>query len=153
MTFSVTFFLNGGLFDFDLTFLAEASLFLFLSLIVTFVFLGPISKELDSRAEFIDLTLIKSKVILGSAYKRLSNCVGLLTDEINELNRQVKLTKNYTNSNFEDEINFVQKENSKLLSELKGELSIKSAYAFSNINNELVQITDKFFIKRFKSIS
>ena len=78
MTFSVTFFLNGGLFDFDLTFLAEASLFLFLSLIVTFVFLGPISKELDSRAEFIDLTLIKSKVILGSAYKRLSNCEEIL---------------------------------------------------------------------------
>ena len=153
MTFSVTFFLNGGLFDFDLTFLAEASLFLFLSLIVTFVFLGPISKQLNLRAEFIDFTLFKSKIILGSASKKLSNCVGLLTDEINELNRQVKLTKNYTNSNFEDEINFVQKENSKLLSELKGELSIKSAYAFSNINNELAQITDKFFIKKFKSIS
>jgi len=153
MTFSVTFFLNGGLFDFDLTFLAEASLFLFLSLIVTFVFLDPISKQLNLRAEFIDFTLFKSKIILGSASKKLSNCVGLLTDEINELNRQVKLTKNYTNSNFEDEINFVQKENSKLLSELKGELSIKSAYAFSNINNELAQITDKFFIKKFKSIS
>ncbi len=153
MTFKVTFFLNGGLFDFDLTFLAEASLFIFFSLIVTFVFLNPISKQVDERAEFIDYTLRKSTVILNFAYTTLSNCVELLTDEIIELNRQVKLIKNYTNTNFENEVNFVQKENSKLLSQLKGELSIKSAYAFSNIIDELTVITDKFFNKRFKSIS
>jgi len=71
MTFSVTFFLNGGLFDFDLTFLAEASLFLFLSLIVTFVFIGPIAKQIDERAEFIDYTLRKSTIILNFAYQNL----------------------------------------------------------------------------------
>ena len=80
MTFSVTFFLNGGLFDFDLTFLAEASLFLFLSLIVTFVFIGPISKQIDERAEFIDYTLRKSTIILNFAYEKLSNCVELVAD-------------------------------------------------------------------------
>jgi hypothetical protein len=153
MSFSVTFFLNGGLFDFDLTFLAEATLFLFLSLIVTFVFIAPISKQLDERAEFIDYTLRKSTIILSFADKKLSNCVELLTDEISELNRQVKLTKNYTNTNFETEINTVQKENSKLLSKLKGELSIKSAYVFSNITNELATVTDNFFVKKFQSIS
>jgi hypothetical protein len=153
MSFSVTFFLNGGLFDFDLTFVAEATLFLFLSLIVTFVFLTPISKQIDERSEFIDYTLRKSSIILNFSYKQLTNCVELLTNEINELNRQIKITKNYTNSNFEGEINFVQQENSKLLSKLKGELAIKSAYAFSNITTELVTITDKFFVKKFQSIS
>jgi len=153
MNFSVTFFLNGGLFDFDLTFVAEATLFLFLSLVVTFIFLAPISKQIDERSEFIDYTLRKSSIILNFSYKQLTNCVGLLTDEITELNRQIKITKNYTNSNFESEINFVQQENSKLLSQLKGELAIKSAYAFSNVTNELATITDKFFVKKFQSIS
>ena len=153
MSFSVTFFLNGGLFDFDLTFVAEATLFIFLSLIVTFVFLAPISKQLTERSEFIDYTLRKSTIILNFSYKQLTNCVELLTDEITELNRQVKITRNYTNNNFESEINSVQQENSKLLSKLKGELAIKSAYAFSNITNELATITDKFFIKKFQSIS
>ena len=153
MNFSVTFFLNGGLFDFDLTFVAEATLFLLLSLVVTFIFLNPISKQIDERSEFIDYTLRKSTIILNFSYKQLTNCVGLLTDEITELNRQIKITKNYTNSNFENEINSVQQENAKLLSKLKGELAIKSAYAFSNITNELVTITDKFFAKKFQSIS
>jgi len=153
MSFSVTFFLNGGLFDFDLTFVAEATLFLLLSLVVTFVFLAPISKQIDERSEFIDYTLRKSTIILNFSYKQLANCVELLTDEITELNRQVKITRNYTNNNFESEINSVQQENSKLLSKLKGELAIKSAYAFSNITSELATITDKFFIKKFQSIS
>ena len=153
MSFSVTFFLNGGLFDFDLTFLAEATLFLILSLVVTFVFLTPISKQLDERSEFIDYTLRKSTIILNFSYKQLTKCVGLLTDEISELNRQVKLTRNYTNMNFETELNSVQNENSLLLSKLKGELAVKSAYAFSNVTKELTNITDKFFVKRFQSIS
>ena len=153
MSFSVTFFLNGGLFDFDLTFVAEATLFLLLSLVVTFIFLNPISKQIEERSEFIDYTLRKSTIILNFAYKQLTNCVGLLTSEIDELNRQVKITKSYTNSNFESEINSVQQENSKLLSKLKGELAIKSAYAFSNVTNELATITDKFFTKKFQSIS
>jgi len=153
MSFSVTFFLNGGLFDFDLTFLAEATLFLVLSLVVTFIFLAPISKQLDERSEFIDYTLRKSTIILNFSYKQLTKCVGLLTDEISELNRQVKLTRNYTNTNFETELNSVQNENSLLLSKLKGELAIKSAYAFSNVTKELRNITDKFFVKRFQSIS
>lgn len=153
MSFSVTFFLNGGLFDFDLTFLAEATLFIILSLVVTFVFLAPISKQLTERSEFIDYTLRKSTIILNFSYKQLSNCVELLIEEIAELNRQVKITRSYTNNNFESEINSVQQENSKLLSKLKGELAIKSAYAFSNITNELATITEKFFTKKFQSIS
>ena len=115
MNLPITFLLNaGGLFDFDLTFVAEASLFLFLALIVTFVFVSPIAKQLDERAEFINYTLRKATILLTFGYEKLVGCVGLLTEEIGEMNRQIKLTKNYTNSSFETEVASVQKENLKL---------------------------------------
>jgi hypothetical protein len=153
MNLSTTFFLNAsGLFDFDLTFPTEALLFLILAIVITFVFLNPISKQLDDRAEFIDFNLRKSTILLNFGYEKLSTCVGLLTDEINEMNRQIRLVKSYTNSKFEDEIALVQKENLTLLSNLKGDLSIKSAFLFSNLISDLSSLTDKFFIKKFKSV-
>jgi hypothetical protein len=152
MNFPITFFLTGGgLFDFDLTFVAEGFLFFILSLVVTFVFLSPISKELNHRAEGINFNLRKSTILLTVGYDKLSNCIELLIREINELNRQTKLVKNYTNSIFEAEVLNVQKENVKILSKLKGDLSIKSALLLSKINKELNSITDSFFIQRFKS--
>jgi hypothetical protein len=154
MTFSVTFFLNaGGLFDFDLTLVAEAILFILLALVVTNVFINPISKQLDERSEFINYNLRKSNILVMLGYEKLTNCVGLLTKEINEMNRQIKLTRNFCNSSFEEEVLLFQKENSKILSELKGDLAIKSAFLFSNITNDLISITDKFFIKKFLSVS
>jgi hypothetical protein len=152
MTFSATSFLTaGGLFDFDLTFLAETTLFIILALAVTNVFINPISAQLDSRAEFINFTLRKSTILLTFGYERLSECIGLLTKEVSELNRQIKLTREYTNTNFEEEVLSVQKQNSKLLSKLKGDLSIKSAYLFSNVTSELISLTDRFFAKKFQS--
>lgn len=154
MNFSISFLLNaGGLFDFDLTFIAEGLLFLFLATIVTFVFLGPISKQLDERAELINYTLRKSTILLAFGYEKLSTCIGLLTEEIGELNRQVKLTQSYTNSSFEAEILSVQKENATILTKVKGDLSIQSAYLLSSINKEIVQLTDSFFTKKFQSVS
>jgi hypothetical protein len=150
MIFTTTFFLNK-LFDFDLTFVAELFLFVTLALVVTFKFIAPISKEIDDRAEFINYTLRKSTILLTFGYEKLSECILLLTEEINEMNRQIKLTRNYANSNFENEVNLVQKENVKILSKLKGDLSIKSAFLFANISNELVTLTDKFFTKKFQS--
>lgn len=152
MTFSGTFFLSAsGLFDFDLTFVAETILFIILALVVTFVFLNPISKQLDDRADFINFNLRKSTILLTFGYEKLSECVGLLTSEVTEMNRQIKLTKTYTNSNFEEEVLFVQKKNSLLLSKLKGDLSIKSAYLFSNVTSELIALTNSFFTKKFQS--
>ena len=152
MNFSESFFLNaGGLFDFDLTFAAEAILFILLALVVTFAFISPISKQLDERAEFINYTLRKSTILLTLGYERLTNSVGLLTAEMGEMNRQLKMTKNFVNSNFENEVSSVQKQNSKLLSKLKGDLSIKSAYLFANLSKDLISLTDKFFEKKFKS--
>jgi hypothetical protein len=152
MISSTTFFINAGsLFDFDLTFVAELLLFIILSLVVTLKFIGPVSKEINERAEFINYTLRKSTILLTFGYEKLSECVDLLTTEINEMNRQVKLTKNFVNTNFETEIVNAQQQNSKLLSKLKGDLAIKSAFLFSNINDELTAVTDKFFVKKFKS--
>ena len=154
MSLTTTFFINkSNLFDFDLTFPAELLLFVILSLIVTYKFIAPISKEIDNRAEFINYTLRKSTILLTFGYEKLSECISLLTEEINEMNRQVKLTRNYCNSSFENEVTSVQKENSKILSKLKGDLSIKSAFLLSNISNELISLTDKFFAKKFQSVS
>ena len=154
MNFPITFFLSGGgLFDFDLTFIAEGILFFLFALIVTFVFIAPISKQLNERAELINYTLRKSTVLLTLGYDRLSTCLDLLTKEVNELNRQIKLVKNHTNSVFETEVLYVQKENVKILSKLKGDLAIKSAILLSNVNEELNTLTETFFVQRFKSKS
>jgi len=152
MTFSATSFLTaGGLFDFDLTFVAESTLFIILALVVTNVFINPITAQLDSRAEFINFTLRKSTILLTFGYERLSECIGLLTKEVSELNRQIKITREFTNTHFEEEVLSVQKQNSKLLSKLKGDLSIKSAYLFSNVTSELISLTNSFFAKKFQS--
>jgi len=151
MNFPSTLFLSGGgLFDFDLTFVAEGILFLLLSLVVTFVFISPISKELNKRAETINYNLRKSTILLTLGYDKLSKCVDLLTKEIKELNRQIKLVKDHTNASFETEILSVQKENSRILNKLKGNLAKKSAVLLSNMNEELNILTDSFFVQRFK---
>lgn len=141
---------ESGLFDFDFTFVIEAIEFLLFSLVVTFSFISPISKQLDERAEFINITLRKSTILLTLGYEKLINCIGLLTSEINELNRQVKLTKNYSNEKFETEVLSIQQQNGKILSKLKGDLSIKSAYLFSGLTGELNSLTNAFFAKKFK---
>jgi hypothetical protein len=154
MNFFNSFLLNvNGLFDFDLTFPTQALLFLILAIIVTNVFLSPISKQLDERALFIDYTLKKSIILLNFGYEKLSECVHLITEEIDEMNRQIKLTRNYTNSNFEKQVFIVENENLKVLSKLKGDLSIKSAYFLSTLTNDLNLLTDNFFKKKFQSNS
>jgi hypothetical protein len=154
MTFFETFFLSeSGLFDFDLTFPAEAILFIILALVVTNVFISPISKQIDSRSDMVNYNLRKSIILLTFGYEKLSTCVGLLTEEIDEMNRQIRLVRNYTNSEFEEEILKIQNKNLKLLSKLKGDLAIKSAYLFSNIRSELISLTDAFFVKKFQSVS
>jgi hypothetical protein len=152
MNFSPHFFLAAnGLFDFDLTFPIQALLFLILALIVTNLFLSPISKELDIRAQFIDYTLRKSMILLTFGYEKLSNYVGLFSEEMTEMNRQTKLIQNYTTTHFESEVNSIQKENVKILSKGKGDLAIQSAYLLSLLNTDLTLLTDQFFSKKFQS--
>jgi len=151
MDFPISFLLNaGGLFDFDLTFTAEGLLFLLLAFVVTFLFLGPVSRQLNERAEFINYTLRKSSILLTFGYDRLSECLGVLSTEIAELNRQLKLTKTYTNSNFENEVLSIQRENTILLTKLKGQLSIQSAFILNSISPELTTFANSFFTKKFQ---
>jgi hypothetical protein len=151
MDFPISFLLNaGGLFDFDLTFTAEGILFLLLAFVVTFLFLGPVSRQLNERAEFINYTLRKSSILLTFGYEKLSECLGILSTEIAELNRQLKLTKTYTNSNFENEVLSIQRENTILLTKLKGQLSIQSAFILSTISPELSTFANSFFTKKFQ---
>jgi hypothetical protein len=56
------------------------------------------------------------------------------------MNRQNEL-RSFTNSHFEEEVGYVQKQNSKLLSKLKGDLSIKYIFSFNKISDNF---TDKF---------
>ena len=152
MIFPITFLINAnGLFDFDLTFPTEAFLFIILALVVTFVFLVPISKQIDARSEFINFNLRKSNILVNFGYEQISQSVGLLTEEVEELNRQISLVKKYTYSNFEKEIFFAENESLSILSKLKGDLAIKAAFIFSNLTNDLGSITNLFFTKRFKS--
>jgi hypothetical protein len=84
--------------------------------------------------------------LFSQAFQYLKSCFNFL----DFWNRQVKLTRSYTNTAFETEVEIVQKENVKILSTLKGDLSIKSAYLLSNIRAELLSLTDTFFAKKFK---
>jgi hypothetical protein len=151
--FFETLYLSGGLFDFDLTFLGEGILFLLFSLVVSFVFLSPLSTQLDKRAEFIDFNLRKSSLLVGFGSKKLLNCVDLITQEVSELTRQKNFTKAYILKNFENEINFVKEENAKLFKKGKVELSIKSTYLFSTLTKDLINQSDAFFAKKFQSLS
>ena len=66
MILSNTLFLSAGsLFDFDLTFVVELTLFVILALVVTNNFVNPVSNELNKRSEFINYTLPKSTILLN----------------------------------------------------------------------------------------
>lgn len=142
----------NGLFDFDLTFPSEVLLFSLFSLIITKLFLGPISSQLTERSEFVTFTLKKSMILFTKGYEKLDTTVNLITQEIEEMNRQLRLVKEYTFEKFDNEILFCQKENVKILSGLKGDLSIRSAFLLGSLINDMNLTVDKFFEKKFRSI-
>jgi hypothetical protein len=142
----------SGLFDFDLTFPGEILLFSLFSILITKLFLAPISSQLTERSEFLNFTLKKSMILFTKGYEKLDTTVDLLTQEIEEMNRQLKLVKEYTFEKFDNEILFCQKENGKILSKLKGDLSIRSAFLLSSLINEMNLTVEKFFEKKFRSI-
>ena len=69
--------------------------------------------------------------------------------EIEELTRQVKLVKDYTNSEFDEEILALQTENTVIVNELKGELAIKSAYILNSVNTDLLTLASNYVSKKF----
>ena len=152
MNLSNIFFLSGrGLFDFDLTFVVEEFLFLLLSWVVTFIFISPISKQINHRAAIINYNFHRSAIILTLGDEKISTCLNLLAKEIKELNRQSKLVKDYTQVSFDNEIVSIQKKNALILNKLKGDLSKKSAVFLSVLNIELITLTETFFVQKFQT--
>jgi hypothetical protein len=152
MIFIQTLWLSeNGLFDFDLTFPAEIILFFLLSYIIIKVFLNPISIELADRAEFLGKTITKSICLLNIGYKQVDGTLDLMVREVAELKRQLRFAKEYTTEKFEEEIRFVQKKSLLLLSEVKGDLALKSVVLFSSLLGDIDISLDKFFEKKFKS--
>jgi len=149
-----TILLNAnGLFDFDLTFSLEALLFLILSTVITFVFLSPISNQLEERALFLEYTIRKSMILITFGYDQLENSVNLLLQEIAELNRQVKVLKKTVTKSFETEVLKIQKDNLNLLTKIKTKLIIRSGNLFASLTPEIEKIANKFFDQRFQSNS
>lgn len=145
-------FLNaGGLFDFDFTFFAEAFLFLFFSIIVTSVFLNPISKQLTERSQYINYHIRKSTLYLACSSATFSKTLLFLTKECQELNRQLKVTQNFTKNQFDNEISTVQTFSFQLLKRVKGTLAIQSAFILKQSNKDLLKLTNHFFKEQFLS--
>jgi hypothetical protein len=66
------------------------------------------------------------------------------------MNRQIKLIKEYTNTNFEEEICFIQDEHSVILDQLQADLAVQSAYLVSNMADDLTSLVDTFFVEEFQ---
>jgi len=145
-----SFFLSAsGLFDFDLTFAAEAILFIILAFVVTSVYLNPIANQIEERNEFINGNLLQSYFTLAIGHQNISESIQAILSEIEELTRQVQLVKDYTNSEFDEEILSLQTENTNIVNELKGDLAIKSAYILNSVNNDLLALASNYVIKKF----
>ena len=61
MNFSTTLILNGGLFDFDLTFVIQAILFTIFSICYNKCIFITNFKTIDERSEFINYTYVKQQ--------------------------------------------------------------------------------------------
>lgn len=141
-------FAVNGLFDFDLTFPLEALLFAFFSFFLTSFFLNPLSKQINQREIFLEYGLKKAILFFNLGYEELTSCIEIVTDEIEELERQTSRCKEILSEKFEKEILTLQKESSQIVTEAKGELKIRSTYLFPVFLPEFSKTTDFFFIKK-----
>jgi F0F1-type ATP synthase membrane subunit b/b' len=150
MIFSSSFVVTGGsLFDFDFTFVTEAILFILLAVVVTFTFLGPISKQLEERAEYVNIASRKATFFVGANYQESLTSLSLVLSEIEELNRQLKLTKEYTQIEFEKEISLVKTFTKKFLQKVQSNLSLQSASFLITFNPKAQVLGASYFRKRF----
>lgn len=142
----------NGLFDFDLTFLAEGILFFLLSVAVTNLFLSPISKQIEERNEMLDFQYRKSMILFDVAQEKLMFCVSWLTNENLELRRQVKEIRRQSAQEVELQLTDAQEETTKLLLQLKKELAIQSVLILSTVKQEILLLSNNFVAKKFKSV-
>lgn len=153
MNFSQTIFLsNNGLFDFDFTFIGEAILFFLFSLVVTFFFLKPISVQVNNRSKLINSLIKKSIIILDLGYENLLISTDIFTKELSELTRQVKITKNFSASIFELELNLIDDEIQNIIQLAVKNLLIKSTFSFKLLIPNINKLSNYFFNSNFIKI-
>jgi hypothetical protein len=150
MLFLTSFYMSASsLFDFDLTFVIEIILFLLLSYNVTNLFLIPISDQLNSRADFINYTLKKTCLLFAFGNDSLKNLVSLVVKEENENNRQKRIIDQRVGDLFETEALRMQNKANNVLIEFKKSIAIKFAFLFSSFENNLINLINEFFHKKF----
>jgi competence CoiA-like predicted nuclease len=140
---------SSGLFDFDLTFLAEAGLFFILAIATSFLFLSPVSNQIKARAEFIRLNFKKSAFFLFAGDQNVSNLIFLALLEFDEMTRQATKLKNIADLNFEKEVTTSLRENINFMSMFERNLLVKSALLFSNLKENLNFFAEAFLTKSF----
>lgn len=131
-----SFFLgSNGLFDFDLTFFLQALIFFLFSLIVTNIFLLPISENLKKRSNIITLANQKSVIYLGFIFEKISFSLNFFKENKIELNRKIKLFENSTNLIFEGEQKLFENHISSFLNLIEKTFIFKSIYLLSTLPN------------------
>lgn len=131
-----SFFLgSNGLFDFDLTFFLQAFIFFLFSLIVTNIFLLPISENLKKRSNIVNLANQKSVIYLGFIFEKISFSLNFFKENKIELNRKIKLFENSTNLIFDGEQKFFENRISSFLNLVEKTFLFKSIYLLSTLPN------------------
>jgi len=124
---------SNGLFDFDLTFFLQAFIFFLFSLIVTNIFLLPVSQNLKKRSSIINLSNQKSVIYLGFIFDKISFSLNFFKENKFEFNRKVKLFENSINLIFESEQKLFENCISSFLNMVEKASLFKSIYLLSTL--------------------
>lgn len=131
-----SFFLgSNGLFDFDLTFFLQAFIFFLFSLIITNIFLLPISENLKKRSNIINLANQKSVIYLVFIFEKISFSLNFFKENKIELNRKLKLFENSTSLIFDGEQKLFENCISSFLNLVEKTFLFKSIYLLSTLPN------------------
>nr|YP_010139396.1 CF0 subunit II of ATP synthase [Poterioochromonas malhamensis]QQK55062.1 CF0 subunit II of ATP synthase [Poterioochromonas malhamensis] len=131
-----SFFLgSNGLFDFDLTFFLQAFIFFLFSLIITNIFLLPISENLKKRSNIINLANQKSVIYLVFIFEKISFSLNFFKENKIELNRKLKLFENSTSLIFDGEQKLFENRISSFLNLVEKTFLFKSIYLLSTLPN------------------
>lgn len=140
----------NGLFDFDFTFFLQALLFAFLSFIVQYFFLSPLSKQLEYRSYSIFFSEKKAMFIIGSTEKSLFAYSRTLVNHAKELLRQKKVSFSYVQKKFDFQLNESKLENERIVFVGTKGLLLQQAYLYSSTLPVINEITKKYFLRKIQ---
>jgi len=126
---------SNGLFDFDITFFLQALIFFLFSLIITNIFLLPISENLKKRSNLISLTNQKSVIYLNLIFEKISLSLNLFKSQKNEITRELRIYDNYIKQKFSSEQKIFEDNIFNFIIKLEKSFFFKSIYLLSNLTN------------------